>query len=488
MKRLSALALSLCSLSLLAQAPAKADKKPEKPHFEFGVPDKPFTSDAAKLIQEVGDHSQAYANLQEMTDTIGPRLTGSQKLRDAQAWAMKKLEGYGAVNVHEEAYDFGKPWFRGTASARLLNGNGQQLEVAQWAWTNPTKGTIKGQVALLDSKTLDEVQASLPGLAGKIVIAVSRPRPTEAERKDMGAWFKRYMELRAQAKYAAVLVSSEKDNGFLTMSGSPDSKWGGGISYPMAVISKEHANLLKRLIQEDGQHPDLELNLTGHLGEKPVQAFNVVAEIKGSTWPDQVVIVGGHQDSWDLSTGATDNGTGTVVAMETLRAIKALGVAPKRTLRVILFSGEEEGLMGSNAYAEAHKADAANIQAVLVDDMGTGQIQGWPDMGQEQWRGWLAQAMAPMNQLGCTTIGAFTQPGDTDHWPFFEQGVPAFAAIQDPVDYMTMTHHSQVDSLEHVNKEDLIQGAQAMASAAWFFLNTPERVPHIAPAEKKMGF
>jgi len=483
MPRLSALALCLCTLGLLAQAPAKADKKPEKPHFEFGVPDKPFTSDAAKLIQEIADHQQAYANLQEMTDTIGPRLTGSQKLRDAQAWAMKKLEGYGAVNVHEEAYDFGKPWFRGAASARLLNGNGQQLEIAQWAWTNGTKGPIKGEVALLEAKTLDELKAALPGLEGKIVLTLSRPRPTEEERKDMDAWIKSYVGIMKQAKYAASLLSSEKDNGFLTMSGSPNPRWSGSTA-PMAVISKEHANLLKRLIKEDGQHPQIELDLGGHIGDTPVKAYNVVAEIKGSVWPDQVVIVGGHQDSWDLATGATDNGTGTVVAMETLRAIKALGVAPKRTIRMILFSGEEQGLLGSDAYVKAHLDEMKNIQAVLVDDMGTGQIQGWPDMDQEQWRGWLAQAMAPVNQLGCTQIGAFTQPGDTDHWPFYKQGVPAFAAIQDPLDYMTMTHHSQVDSMEHVKKEDLTQGAQAMASAAWFFANTPDRVPHIAPTAK----
>ena len=487
MRRVSLLALCLCALPVLAQEPTKTEKKPEKPHFEFGVPDKPFTSDMAKLVQEVADHQQAYANLQQMTDTIGPRLTGSQRLRDAQAWAMKKLEGYGAVNVHEEAYDFGKPWFRGDASAKLLNCNGQQLEVAQWAWTNGTSGPLKGEVALLDAKTLDELKAALPGLAGKIVLTVSRPRPTPEQRKDMASYFKTYIAIMKEAKFAAVLISSEKDNGFLTMSGSPNPRWSMGSATPMAVISKEHANLLKRLIQEDGQHPQIELNLSGHLGGEPVKAYNVVAEIKGSEWPDQVVIVGGHQDSWDLSTGATDNGTGTVVAMEALRAIKALGVAPKRTIRCILFSGEEEGLLGSNAYAEAHKAEMANIQAVLVDDMGTGQIQGWPDMDQEQWRGWLAQAMAPVNGLGCNEIGAFTQPGDTDHWPFYEMGVPAFAAIQDPLDYMTMTHHSQVDSLEHVKKDDLTQGAQCMAAAAWFFANTPDRVPHIAPAEKKAG-
>ena len=242
--------------------------------------------------------------------------------------------------------------------------------------------------------------------------------------------------------------------------------------------------MLERLVQR-GQHPVVEVQIAGTLSKEPVQARNVVAEIKGSEWPDQVVIVGGHLDSWDLGTGATDNGTGAMASMEVLRAIQALGLKPKRTLRVVLFSGEEEGLLGSKAYAKAHPAEASNLQAVLVDDMGTGRILGWPDMGQEIWRAPLALAMAPANNIGCREIGAFTQPGDTDHWPFFQLGVPAFAAIQDPVDYMKITHHSQADTFTHVIPVDLIQGAQAMAATAWEFLNSPERVPHIAPAEKK---
>ncbi|HET8714876.1 MAG TPA: hypothetical protein VFM16_03555, partial [Holophagaceae bacterium] len=159
MKRLSALALCLCVLPLGAQDAAKAAKKPEKPRFELGIPDKPFTSDVAKLMQEVADHQQAYANLEEMSDGIGPRLTGSERLRKAQAWAMDKLKGYGAVNVHEEPWAFGPSWTRGHDWARLTNCNGVDLEIAGMAWGPATKGVVKGEVVLVEAKTMDELKA-----------------------------------------------------------------------------------------------------------------------------------------------------------------------------------------------------------------------------------------------------------------------------------------------------------------------------------------
>lgn len=479
--RFSALALSLCTLGLLAQAPSTTEKKPEKPHFELGIPDKPFTSDVARLIKEVGDHQQAVSNLEEMSDSIGPRLTGSQRLRDAQKWAMNKLTSYGAVNVHEEGWDFGPSWTRGHDWARLTNCNGTDLQINAMAWSPATKGAVKGEVVIAEANTMDELKALVPTLNGKIVMYGTLPKADP--KMDRMAYYQQLMGIMREAKPAVVLRSSGRENGLMNMTGSPSSRWG-KTTAPTAFISGEHAHLLERLIKR-GQHPMVEIQIAGEASKEPVKSYNVVAEIKGSEWPDQVVIVGGHQDSWDLGTGATDNGTGTVVAMETLRAIKALGVAPKRTIRVILFTGEEEGLLGSEAYVKAHTDEMANIQAVLVDDMGTGQIQGWPDMEQEQWRGYLAQAMAPANNIGCNEIGAFIQPGDTDHWPFYQMGVPAFAAIQDPVDYMTTTHHSQADTFDHVRKDDLVQGAQAMAATAWMFANMTERVPHIAPAAKK---
>ena len=479
MRPLPVLALGLCALSLLAQAPVVATKA-EKPRFTFGIPDKPFTSDVARLMAEIGERPQVVTNVEALSDDIGPRLTGSERLRQAEAWAMAKFKGYGAVNVHEEAYDFGPSWTRGHDWGRLLNLNGQELHLAAMAWSPATQGPVKGELAVLEAKTFDELKALLPTMAGKIVLMGAMPKPDP--KVDRRAYYREIMGAMKDLKAAVVLRSSGRPNDLLNMMGSPVPRWG-RVTVPTAILSGEQADMLERLVTR-GQHPIVELQIAGEMSKAPVQAHNVVAEIRGSEWPDQVVIVGGHLDSWDLGTGATDNGTGAMASMEVLRAIQALGLKPKRTLRVVLFSGEEEGLLGSNAYATAHAAEAANWQAVLIDDMGTGKILGWPDMGQEAWWAPLALAMAPANNLGCNDIGAFTEPGNTDHWPFFELGVPAFAATQDPVDYMKITHHSQADTFTHVIPADLIQGAQAMAATAWGFLNMPDRVPHIKPAAK----
>ena len=475
----ASLVLGFCALSLVAQASAPG-KKPEKPRFEFGIPDAPFTSDVARLMREIGEHPQVVTNVEALSDDIGARLTGSEHLREAERWAMDRFKTYGAVNVHEEAYDFGPSWTRGHDWGRLLNLNGQDLHLAAMAWSPATQGPVKGALAVLQGKTLEDLKALVPTLEGRIVLIGALPKPDP--NADRRTYYRQIMGVMKDLKAAVILRSSGRPDDLLNMTGSPVSRWG-KATVPTAFLSGEQADMLERLVAR-GERPQVEIQIAGETSAKPVQAHNVVAEIRGSEWPDQVVIVGGHLDSWDLGTGATDNGTGAMASMEVLRAIQALGLKPKRTLRVILFSGEEQGLLGSTAYVKAHEAEAPNWQAVLVDDMGTGAIQGWPDMGQEAWRAPLAVAMAPANNLGCREIGAFKQPGDTDHWPFFQAGVPAFAAIQDPVDYMKITHHSQADTFTHVIPAELIEGAQALAATAWGFLNMPERVPHIPPATR----
>ena len=459
-----------------------ASKAPAAPQT-WGTPDKPFTSDVAQLLREVADHQQALQNLEELSDSIGPRLTGSAQLRQAQAWAMDKLKGWGAVNVHEEAYAFGPSWTRGTDHARLLNANGQTLLVAQAAWTPGTRGKVEGEVFLLEAPTLEALKAAVPALKGKVVLMGTLPKPDDAQRKDRLSFRQAIKDAVEAGHFPLVLAGSGKKNDLMNMTGSPVARWSMG-SGPRAFLAEEHASLLRRLIKRQ-QHPRVEVELGGTLSTEPVQAYNVVADLPGTDKAEELVLVGGHLDSWDLGTGATDNGTGTVAAMETLRALAALKLRPRRTLRVVLFSGEEEGLMGSYAYVKAHPEEMARIQAVFIDDMGTGKITGWPDMGNEAHRAFLAKAMAPVNNLGCLTLGAFTGAGDTDHWPFHKAGVPAFPAIQEVLDYMTTTHHSQADTFDHVVPEDLIQGCQVLAAMAWETLNCPERLPHGMPARKE---
>lgn len=460
--------LGAAAMGLYAQAPIQAL---DPPLAKVATPD---LSPAQRLIQEIGEHSGLMANLEELCDGIGPRLTGSRRLRMAQAWAAKKLEAYGAVNVHEEAYDLGRPWVRGVARARLLNANGQSLSIAQMGWTKGTKGAVRGDVVLLDVNTLAAFQAVAPSLAGKVVLVVNRPRANDEERKDLKAYTAKLRKIWQGARAALVLLSSDKTNGLQNMGGGPGTPYPG----PTAFISQPHAHLLRRLLAR-GIRPRVEAELGGTFGQRQVQAYNLVADLQGTENPEQMVIVGAHLDSWDLSTGATDNGTGTVVAMEVLRAMKAQHLRPKRTLRVVLFSGEEQGLLGSKAYLAAHADELKHIQAVLIDDGGSGRISGFPDMEVEAWDAPLTAAMAPAKGLGAENLPWGIMRG-SDEESFFEQGIPAFGPLQDPLDYQSHTHHTEMDSLDHVVSADLTQGAQVMAVMAWGLLNG-ERLPHQVP-------
>jgi Zn-dependent M28 family amino/carboxypeptidase len=251
---------------------------------------------------------------------------------------------------------------------------------------------------------------------------------------------------------------------------------------PAAFVNKEHAAMLKRLLAKHGQ-VELELNLGGTASEKPVQAYNSIGEIRGVEKPDEVVIMGAHLDSWDLGTGATDNGTGSVAVLEALRAIQASGVKPKRTIRIVLFSGEEQGIFGSKAYVKAHEGELKNIQAVLINDLGTGRVRGFAMEGREDLRPFMAQAIAPLNEMGVREL-PLESSEDSDHAPFLEEGVPAFFGIQDNEDYFTTTHHSQVDTFEHVKPEALIEGATAMAVTALGLADMGPRLPHKTTGQK----
>jgi carboxypeptidase Q len=425
------------------------------------------------LIREIGERSALMANLEELCDGYGPRMTGSPQLRRAQAWAMDKLRAYGAVNVHEVAYELGRPWQRGIARARLLNASGMALDIVQKAWTEGSGGVVRGDVALLDAKTADEFSAALPALRGKIVLVGAVPAATPAQRKDPAfrAGFNRQL---AGAGVAAVLLVSDKANGVRDMWGGPGSRF----ERSAGIITGEHAGMLRRLLAR-GVVPKLELELGGGFGKQSVKAYNVVADLPGSEAGGEIVIAGAHQDSWDLGSGCTDNGAGTVVMMEMLRAMHAAGLKPKRTLRVVLFSGEEQGLLGSKAYVAAHRAALPQIQAVLVQDAGAGRIMAFPDMKVEAWYEGIAAAVAPAQGLGAVDV-MYAVGGGSDHDTFFELGIPAFTPMQDPRDYRSHTMHSQLDSLDHVAKADLMQGAQVMAVTAWGLLNG-KRLPHQAP-------
>jgi carboxypeptidase Q len=449
--------------------PSTAENTPQRESAASSVP--------TRLSKEIDAHARLMQDLEELCDDIGARLTGSQKLRTAQAWAMAKLTAYGATNVHEEAYDLGRPWTRGIARARLVNANGMSLQIAQKAWTSASKGMIKGEVALLNVKTLAELKAAARSLTGKVVLVESWPKASAEQARNMPLYLEELARTLTAAKFSLLLFISEKDGALL-------ETWGGPSTFVRkneAIITKEHANLLKRLISR-GITPQVEAELSGGFGPKPTKAYNVIADFVGTEAPEEMLIVGAHLDSWDIAPGATDNGTGVVVAMEVLRAMHALSLKPKRTLRVILFSGEEQGLLGSKAYLAAHQSSLDKIQAVLVQDAGAGKILGFPDMKVDAWYAALTPIVNAAKDVAELEL-IYGGGGGSDHQAFFEQGVPAFAPKQELLDYRSHTQHAQIDTIDHVVKENVVQSAKVMAIASWVLLNA-EKIPHEKKTEQ----
>ncbi len=462
----------VASLSLLAQAPAKVEApKASRPGASYRAPSAETPS--AKILAELRAHQEAVANLEFLCDEIGPRLTGSERLVKAHDWVEGKMRAYGLTGVAREAYDFGPSWTRGTAKARLLGHNGIDLNVAQMAWSPATPGPVRGELLLMNGD-IDEILSQIGHLKGRILLLGEPPKP-KGDRKEFQEKVMKVLKAMKDEGIAALLLGSDKKDGQLNMGGGPGSSMG-LPPVPTAMMQHEHAQLLLRLGAKK-LPVEIELELGGRASDKPVQAYNSLGEIRGTEKPEEVVLLGAHMDSWDLGTGATDNGTGTVAVLEALRAIQASGQKPRRTIRVVLFSGEEQGIFGSGAYVKAHQAELQRHQAVLIHDLGSGRVRGWALQGREDLRPFMARAIAPLQEEEVKEL-PLEGSNDSDHAPFVKAGVPAFFAIQDQLDYFTSTHHSQTDTFDHVKPADLVQGAASLAVTAWELANMDERLPH----------
>jgi len=233
-------------------------------------------------------------------------------------------------------------------------------------------------------------------------------------------------------------------------------------------------------MQEQGR-VEAEVDIQSTFSGKAVQVYNTVAEIRGTEKPDEVVILGAHLDSWDLGTGATDNGTGSMAVLAAARALQKVGVKPKRTIRFILFSGEEQGLNGSRAYVKAHKDELPKISAILVHDSGTGKVLTVGLMSNYAARETVDRVLYPLAKNKSIGLAepSLRKEGGSDHVPFDEAGVPGFWCVQETADYEKM-HHSQADRLEHVRWDDLTEGAQVLAVFAYNVAQLPELLPRKA--------
>jgi carboxypeptidase Q len=496
LRRSGALCLTLSLLAALASVQAQ----------NAGTPDE-FRDAARRMIAYERDSSDVMTNLEYLSDIIGPRLTGSERLKRANDWTAAKMREYGLANVHLEPYTIPHGWERGPVEARIVQ-NGLPIAAAQMAWTPGTHGKITGPVVLFAPRTEADFAAykgklhnaivltsdtsrtpTLPGAAPPPGIpALSQPAaapeepPSPTERRlsntrEFQALRQKRNAFLKQEGAAVILQDSGKPHDLLNMTGS----WTSNTTIPTLFVAHEHIAMLQRLLKRK-MPVTLEVRIDSRFTHGPLTVYNTVGEIRGSERPDEVVLLGAHLDSWDLGTGTTDNGTGSMAVLEAAKLIKSSGIAPKRTLRFVLFSGEEEGLNGSKAYVEAHKAEMPNMDVVFVHDTGTGRVKGAWLQGREADRPLLESQFALLKDLGLMTDAPTLLPGKmngTDHASFDAAGVPAFAFNQDPAEY-SLTHHSQSDTFDKVRPDDLKQGACVLAIFGLSAAQMPERYPRDA--------
>ena len=479
----------------------------------------------SRIRQEGTRHSKVMQTLSELSDRIGPRLTGSQHLKDANLFTQKQLSDWGLVNAHLEGFSFGRGWALDSVSIRMTSPDTAIIFGIPKAWTPATNGVLKGEVVPLRVKSVEELEKLKGQFTGKIVL-VGDPRDLQlettaasrrydeaglketAEYQIPGASFRdptgrvwtreEIMQRRRlgmatdkflqDEKAAATIEASRWDYGLILVQGTQNYKPGSPDGVPQLVIAAEQFNRIARLV--DKKIPvTVEIDVKAHF-ESPDngQVFNTVAEIPGTDKKDEVVMIGGHLDSWHSGTGATDNGAGVAVAMEAVRILQALGVKPRRTIRIALWGGEEEGLLGSEAYVKEHfgyvevpkgdntpsymrttplpvvlKPGQEKISAYFNLDNGSGKIRGIYAQENAAVVPIFEEWGKPFHDLGFTTV-TMRNTGSTDHVSFDAVGIPGFQFIQDWLEYDTRTHHSNMDVYDHAQREDLIQASIIMAS------------------------
>jgi Zn-dependent M28 family amino/carboxypeptidase len=271
---------------------------------------------------------------------------------------------------------------------------------------------------------------------------------------------------------AGVLRDSNKEHGLVDMTTAVANFT--EAPTPEAFLTTESYGLIWRLLKRGPV--EIEIDLKSTFSDGPVEVYNTVAEIPGAEKPDEVVILGGHIDSWDLGTGATDNGTGIMAVLEAARALKAVGIRPRRTIRFVLFSGEEQGLHGSRAYVQAHEKEMDKISGVLIHDTGTGRVKSIGLEGRYDLREAMDKVVEPFKDaVGLEELSMRKMIG-TDHQSFLPKGVPAFAVVQDMAEYRK-THHTESDTVDKVYPDEINQGAKVLAAWAYNVAMLPDILP-----------
>ncbi len=451
-----------------------------------------------------------------LTDVYGPRLAGSENIKEAADYAQKTMREWGLTNVHLETFPFGRGWQNDRFTAMALTPRAYPLFGYPKAWTPGTNGPVTGDAVMAIVQNENDFATYTGKLRGKFVLIspirdvaahfdAPGHRYTDAEltalsmqpavggRGRAGApaaanpgpnFAARRTRFWIDEGVLAVIDASSSDGGTLFVQSGGSRNASDPPVAPQVTLAVEHYNRIARTLEK--KIPvTLQLDVKNRFLDADLNAFNIVAEIPGTDKADELVMIGAHFDSWHTGTGATDNAAGSAVMMEAMRILKATGVKLRRTVRIALWSGEEEGLLGSREYVKAHFADPAVMQlkpehaklsAYFNVDNGTGLIRGVYQQGNEAVAPIFAAWMEPFRNLGMTTL-TIRNTGGTDHQSFDAVGLPGFQFIQDAVEYDSRTHHSNMDVYDRIQPNDMIRNAVIVASFVYNAANRDEKLP-----------
>jgi carboxypeptidase Q len=465
----------------------------------------------AKLRQQAFENSQAAPVFEMLTTTIGPRLTASPAHKRAAEFARDRLASYGLQNARLEPWKFGRGWSLEKLTVEMIEPRYFPLLAYADGWSNSTPGEIVGAPVLVAGKTPEEIAALGAKLKGAILLMQAaetnfvrsdRPQPSDPEYVPQSAAYatnatvrpldappaspnaaQRFTRALSAAGAAVLLKPSRGEHGTVFVTGRDE----GPGAAPAVTLSAEHYNMIVRMLEQNIP-VKLRVNVqTKFYDEDQGNAYNVLAELPGSdpAVRDEAVMIGAHLDSWHTGTGATDNADGSTTVIEAMRILKASGLRPRRTIRVALWGGEEQGLLGSRAWVSEHLAGEKNraarekMDVYFNIDNGTGPIYGWfaqNDAAAKQifdvWLDPLKEAGARRNTLEAV--------GSTDHLSFIAAGVPGFNPIQDYVNYDVRTHHTNMDTADRVSIADIRQAALMMAAFAYDAATAPQKMPRPA--------
>jgi len=535
----SAALLAVAAASVPAQAPTEALDYPT----------------IARIRDEGLNRSQVMDHISWLSDVYGPRLTGGPAILQASDWAMRKFKEWGLVNAHRETWPFGKGWSLVRFSAQMVEPQVQPLIGFPASWTPGTNGTVTADVVrvqidsdadfdkyrgrLAGKIVLSQMERAVPMLEGLIVHrmgekdlaeaattpvppAVGRGRrsggpgstdPDDEERgrgrgaQTFAARVRQFFKAEgaiaifnrgSDTVYASIgsdlsPQQQHTDGGTVFPTGNGSRGTDAGTGLPTITLAVEHYNRMVRVLAK-GIPVRVELNVeTKFHDESTPNGFNTIAELPGTDarLKDEVVILGAHFDSVAAATGATDNAAGSAAMMEAMRILEAIGAKPRRTIRIALWGGEEQGLLGSRAYVREHFADAATmalkpdhakLAAYFNSDNGTGRVRGIWLQGNLAVRPIFEQWAKPLADLGVIAVGP-RSVSSTDHVSFDEVGLPGFQFMVDRLEYNSRTHHSNMDFYDRVQRDDMIQQATVIAVFAYNAAMRDEKLPRKALPE-----